>query len=678
MHASVLFFAGLPACASHYLWLTRTADKAVITFSEVAGVPGPEKFLSALEPHSSVHLAVHPENLTHRIPLSLDMVSRGHWALMAPLPVSANTMDTMLEGEGTWGLFPELNKTSPPLLKYWFSAHHTTKPNGWFYIDAESTNRLSVTLRALPCTAPQTHTTVVVVARFNGTNLGTVHVKIFDAAGKSLGSVTTSPHGVGTITLQAGHAAYALMNHMEAATGIDPTSGKPYEEIAHYATHHTIVDQCIAAPAIVEPTTTAATSEAVPVALASAAAETARWLVELGTWGHVTTLSSETTIAEAVALPTAEVLSYGEDATGRLFFYIMGWRDGSAGHNGSGGGISDYPASLTMSQAGLNATKGCEMSQLDPEDPRCAKITFSGRMTHVINHTGVAHGKASLFAKHPQMASWPVGHNFQVWELVLSEIWMIDFYGGGSNIDPTDFHAAKPKHNVPKWPPNAERPGAGMTLRDSAEAANAGSSVTVTRATSATDVDPAPPPPYAKVAARARWLVYHSTWASIGTISVHLHGSPWGNVRSIADGTGSNSTGLPVLYLPTPDPTAIDINANAHTSVSFTEAALSERVTPDGKTCGGKDAEDPTCARLHMIGTLQAITNKGAQAEAAAKMCAKHPYATWLCHGGAHTGGTWYTVKPTALHFLDFYGGPAKLTVEEYLAAAPPGAQLTE
>jgi len=46
---------------------------------------------------------------------------------------------------------------------------------------------------------------------------------------------------------------------------------------------------------------------------------------------------------------------------------------------------------------------------------------------------------------------------------------------------------------------------------------------------------------------QAARLVYNSLWTSIGTISVHLNGKPWGNVRSVADGVGANSTGLPVF-----------------------------------------------------------------------------------------------------------------------------------
>ena len=368
-----------------------------------------------------------------------------------------------------------------------------------------------------------------------------------------------------------------------------------------------------------------------------AAAQTARWVVHEADWGYVTTLKD--------GAPTAQVLSFSDGApaksTGRLFFYLMG-----------GEGTPDtFPASVTISQESLNMTRGCALDKIDPEDPRCAKLTIAGTMT---KSTGddQQEGHAALIARHPQMAKWPVGHGFMVYELKINDLWMIDFYGGGGIIAPADYMKATPTHNVPKWPPST------------------GSSASVPSGAQATD----PPPPANHTAARARWLVYHSIWTSVGTVSVRLNGHPWGNVRSIADGVGANSTGVPVLYLPTPDPTAIDVDANPHVSLSFSEAALPDRVVPKG-VCGGMDPEDPTCARLHMIGTLRALTSKAELAQAMTSLGARHPYAPWLGKGGAHTGGKYYTIEIESLMFLDFYGGPAHLTPQEYRAAAPPTAR---
>jgi len=357
-----------------------------------------------------------------------------------------------------------------------------------------------------------------------------------------------------------------------------------------------------------------------------AAAETARWLVHESNWGYLTYAGS------------AEVLSLSDGAvdasTGRLWFYVMGWSGGES-----------YVASLTLSQAALS---GMTCNNTDPEDPRCAKLTIAGKM---VKATGgaAALGKAALFARHPQMQKWPAGHDFGVWELVPSDLWMIDFYGGASLIDPKAYLAATPRHNVPGW---------GQEARLAAAAPKA-------------SVAGAAPPPWNHTAARARWLVYHAIWGSVGTHSVRLH-QPWGNVRSVADGVGANSSGLPVLYLPTPDPTAIDVRADPNVTLSFSEAALPERLSPSGAVCGGMVAEDPTCARLHMAGRLRALRAPAELAQAKIDLGARHPLAPWLAKGGAHTGGIYYKIELDSLTFLDFYGGAAQLSVEEFLAAKSP------
>ena len=72
-----------------------------------------------------------------------------------------------------------------------------------------------------------------------------------------------------------------------------------------------------------------------------------------------------------------------------------------------------------------------------------------------------------------------------------------------------------------------------------------------------------------------------------------------------------------------------------------------------------------------MEGVLEPLSAKADLAQAQMDLGARHPYAPWLAKGGAHTGGTYYTIEISELNFLDYYGGPAKLTVQEYLAAMP-------
>ena len=87
------------------------------------------------------------------------------------------------------------------------------------------------------------------------------------------------------------------------------------------------------------------------------------------------------------------------------------------------------------------------------------------------------------------------------------------------------------------------------------------------------------------------------------------------------------------------------------------------------------DAEDPTCARLTLSGTLRALSTKEELAQAEADLGAHHPKAPWLAQGGAHTGGKYFQLDIDSLQFLDNYGGFAKLSVAQYLAAKPPTHQ---
>lgn len=646
----------LPVMASaHYMWIARSHCTAVITFSETPSHPGMKSFLANVAKRTTAKLGVQPAQEVTPLSLKLASLARGSGELTAALPPSVNTSAVLLEGSALWGLFRESGQHTPLLLQYWFSAHHFA--DGWSYWDALSTNRLSVTLHAAASPAGHATAKVAVVTKFDGKKLGNVVVELFDETGAARGSVTTSPDGVAMVELPAGRPAFAMTSHREHAPGIDPVSGKPYETILHYATHSMLVDGVSAAPPRSQ------LSSQTPEALA----ETARWIVAHGNWGYVTTFASPKQGSAASTLK-ASVLSFSDGAslslsTGRLFFFVMG------GELGEGGGQS---AALTISQAALNHTTSCEAQQLDPEDPRCAKLTISGTLTAA---TGDAEalGRACLFARHPQMAHWPPGHRFQVCELKIDDIWLIDFYGGAGAIAPPLYFKVKPRHHVPSWPPSLVEPEPSLIPAFPWEPRPP----VVTRRRSGAPgggaADPRSPPAGSEAAKRARWLVYHAVWASLGTVSVRLKGRPWGNVRSVADGVGANSTGLPVLYLPTPDPTAADIEADARATLSLSEASLRERVTPAGLLCGGRDPEDPTCARLHLSGTLRRLSDAGEVARAEESLGARHPFAPWLAQGGAHTGGDYFTIELESLVFFDNYGGPAELSVEDYLAAPSPG-----
>ena len=240
----LLLAALLSPGAAHYMWMSRAGDDVAITFSESCAAPGIAALLKVVSNRTVAHLAVAPDATATSLSLRLKTLGPNA-ELTAPLPSTLNTSAAMLEGSAVWGLFPEMNKTSPPLLQYWFSAHHTTEPNDWSFIDKRTANHLSITLRAdLICTAPGV-AKVVAVTKLERQHIGDVEVELFDASGMPTPSVNTSTHGVATFEAPSGKMVYAMIKHLERKPGTDPVSGKAYDVIANFATASSMI-QCYA------------------------------------------------------------------------------------------------------------------------------------------------------------------------------------------------------------------------------------------------------------------------------------------------------------------------------------------------------------------------------------------------------------------------------------------------
>lgn len=119
------------------------------------------------------------------------------------------------------------------------------------------------------------------------------------------------------------------------------------------------------------------------------------------------------------------------NSTGRLLFYLTSM-DATAQD------LAASPAAtLTVCEAQLPG--GCEGT--DPEDPTCVKLALSGELRPV-EKDGLEEARELLFARHPVMRSWPEGHAFQIHELALRTLRLLDWYGGAQDIAPADFLAA--------------------------------------------------------------------------------------------------------------------------------------------------------------------------------------------------------------------------------------------
>jgi hypothetical protein len=51
--------------------------------------------------------------------------------------------------------------------------------------------------------------------------------------------------------------------------------------------------------------------------------------------------------------------------------------------------------------------------------------------------------QAALFSRHPAMKQW-VDLNFQFYKINISNIWLLDGYGGALDVDVEDYFKASP------------------------------------------------------------------------------------------------------------------------------------------------------------------------------------------------------------------------------------------
>lgn len=393
----------------------------------------------------------------------------------------------------------------------------------------------------------------------------------------------------------------------------------------------------------------------------------ARWMAEEASWGTLTTtksqfedgpsetkkvdhqqhgpssdseeeyeeLNNEESKMEAMRLYAGITPFAASPADGRLFFFLMGE-------------LHLHGSALTLSQAamtpGLFPIAGCGSmtSAVDAQDPRCAKITYQGSIhpcsaTAEVGDDCDAVGREALFAKFPEMANFPEGHHFEVHEMKISSIWMIANFGGGNDVTPDEYHSAEVEvHNIE-----------GGSQIDSIA------------------VDDKEVPAWDDYVARSRWVVHHSLFSTISTLSDTADADAFGNIRSITDGDSlSSSTGRPIFYLPDVDPSAVDMSeSDDQIILTFSEAALAQRVTDDGKTCAGQMAGMPTCAQVALYG--KAVKNEN---ENALEYFGNyHPLAPWLAQGGSHMSGDYYTIEIEKIILLDYFGGPKDVDVKKYL-----------
>ncbi|GAB2276588.1 hypothetical protein Dimus_011304 [Dionaea muscipula] len=164
-------------------------------------------------------------------------------------------------------------------------------------------------------------------------------------------------------------------------------------------------------------------------------------------------------------------------------------------------------------------------------------------------------------------------------------------------------------------------------------------------------------PNHKDAAAFARWLASENSWGILSTISSDLGGAPFGNVVSFSDGFPGKGSGFPYFYLTTLDPTAKYALKDHRSSLTISEYPLG--------TCGKKDPENPSCAKMTLTGKLTLVDGSSKEAEfARSALFSKHPeMKDWPEDHNFLV----FKLDIEDIFLINWYGGPKPLTVDEYL-----------
>ncbi|XP_029820632.1 protein CREG2 [Manacus vitellinus] len=97
-------------------------------------------------------------------------------------------------------------------------------------------------------------------------------------------------------------------------------------------------------------------------------------------------------------------------------------------------------ASLTLPETDGNF---CRKNVIDPEDPRCARLTLMGQMV-MVPPEEVEFAKQAVFSRHPVVRKWPRSYEWFFMKMNIEHIWLQSWYGEGSAIAVEEYLKAVP------------------------------------------------------------------------------------------------------------------------------------------------------------------------------------------------------------------------------------------
>ncbi|KAM9212054.1 protein CREG2 [Dugong dugon] len=163
---------------------------------------------------------------------------------------------------------------------------------------------------------------------------------------------------------------------------------------------------------------------------------TARFLTHSHAWGCLATVSAREKIR---GLPFGTYLPISDgvinNSTGIPFFYLTP-KDPAVADL-----MKNPMASLTLPES---EGEFCRKNIVDPEDPRCARLTLTGQMI-AVSPEEVEFAKQAMFSRHPVMRKWPRQYEWFFMKMKIEHIWLRKWYGGVSEISKEEYFKAVPR-----------------------------------------------------------------------------------------------------------------------------------------------------------------------------------------------------------------------------------------
>jgi len=164
-------------------------------------------------------------------------------------------------------------------------------------------------------------------------------------------------------------------------------------------------------------------------------AKMARYICHKCDWGAMATIAAREPI---LGFPFANVFSLSDgvegESSGVPYLYTTPLE--MSVHDLK----SNPQASITMS---LAQTNYCTQKHYDPEDPRCAHVILTGTVVKIPTDSPEGEFAArALFTRHPIMPDWPKDHGWFFAKLNITNVLLLDFFGGAANIPVEDYFKA--------------------------------------------------------------------------------------------------------------------------------------------------------------------------------------------------------------------------------------------